>query len=246
VSPRRRTEPMVSFRGPPHRLTSLVPLPEEPESLARPIASLEGVEIRGLAVRTLTREGLNMGKMTLRLPRSTPPGEYAGSVEIGGREHPVTVEVEPRPRVEASPSRLSFEVQPGAEVTADVTLLNTGNVPFEIPAASTFCMFDGGGLNHAFWVAFTSDPAEGKQRIDLLLDDLAESHGGLVEARARATERTLAPGESRQVQLTLRFSDRIRPGHAYAGSWGAQGLTLRVRARVPTARSRQRSVEATR
>ncbi len=241
MSPRQRTAaaaPKVTFRGPPQRMTSLVTLPDEHDAAARPKALLEGAEVRGLAVRPLTREGLKMGKVTLRLPKSTPPGSYTGSVEIAGRQVPVAVEVEPRPKLEASPSRLSFELQPGAEVTADVTLLNVGNVPYEVPAASTFCVFDGSGVDHAFWVAFGSDPPEGKERIDLLLDDLAESHGGLVEVRARAAERTIPPGESREVQVGLRFSDRIRPGHTYAGSWGGEGLSVRVRVSVPAAKEK--------
>jgi hypothetical protein len=240
VSPGRRKTPTVTFRGPPHRLTSLVTLPDGGDELGRPTALLEGAEIRGLAVRPLTREGTSMGKVTLRLPKSTPPGSYAGSVEIGGRQHSVSVEVEPRSRIEASPSRLSFEVQPGGEVSADVTLLNVGNVPFDVPAASTFCMFDGSGFNHAFWIAFTSEPEQGKQRIDLLLDDLAESHGGLVEVRARVAERTIPSGEARDVNVTLRFSDRLRAGHSYAGSWSVDGLTLRVRASVPAVQAGQR------
>jgi hypothetical protein len=247
VSPRQRAARTVgspvTFRGPPHRLTSIVALPDGTDALGEPKALLEGAEIRGLAVRPLTREGLNVGKVTLRLPKSTPPGSYAGSVEIGGRTLPVAVEVEPRPKVEVSPSRLVLEVEPGAEVTVDVTLLNIGNVPFDVPAASTFCVFDGSGVDHAFWVAFVTDPPEGKERIDLLLDDLAESHGGLVEVRARASERTVAPGESRNVQVTLRFSDRIRPGHAYAGSWDADGLHLRIRLSVTAERKKQRAAE---
>jgi hypothetical protein len=247
VSPRQRTARTggspLTFRGPPHRLTSIVALPDGTDGLGEPKALLEGAEIRGLAVRPLRREGLNMGKVTLRLPRSTPAGSYAGSVEIGGRTLPVAVEVEPHPKVEVSPSRLLLEVEPGAEATVDVTLLNIGNVPFDVPAASTFCVFDGSGVDHAFWVAFVSDPPEGKERIDLLLDDLAESHGGLVEVRARASERTIAPGESRDVQVTLRFSDRLRPGHAYAGSWDADGLHLRIRLSVPSERKKQRAAE---
>jgi hypothetical protein len=250
VSPRQPTtpagRPSLTFRGPPHRLTSLVALPDGPGPFGEPKARLEGVEVRGLAVRSSRREGLGLGKATLRLPKSTPPGKYEGSVEIGGLEFPVVIEVEPRAKVEVSPSRLAFEVEPGKEVTADVTLLNVGNVPCDVPAASTFCVFDGSGVDHAFWVAFVSEPPEGKQRIDLLLDDLAESHGGLVEVRARAGERTIPPGESREVQVTLRFSDRLRPGHAYAGSWDAEGLHLRVRVSVPARKGRPRAAEKVR
>jgi hypothetical protein len=241
MSPRERAaKPQLTFRGPPHRLTSLVALPDGADDVGKPNALLEGAEIHGFAVRPLTREGHKMGKATLRLPKSTPPGTYAGSVEIGGRQTAVTVEVEPRPKIEVSPSSLTFEVEPGAEVSADVTLVNLGNVPFHVPAASTFCVYDGGGVDHAFWVAFVSDPVEGKERIDLLLDDLADSHGGLVELRARAADRTVAPGESRDVQVTLKFSDRLRPGRGYAGSWDTDGMHLRIRVSVPDSKGKPR------
>ncbi len=231
----------VAFRGPPHRLSSLVELPDDPEALGEPTALLEGAEIRGVSVRPLAREQKRgVGRLTLRLPRSTPPGSYAGSVELAGRQVPVVVEVEPRPRIEVSPQRLSFEVQPGAEVSAGVTLLNVGNVPFEVPAASTFCVFDGSGIDHAFWAALESQPPEGKGRIDVLLDDLAESHGGLVEVRARTRSRTVAPGASRELELTLRFPDRLQPERTYGGSWNPEGLHLRVRATVPAAKGRRR------
>ena len=124
--------------------------------------------------------------MTLRLPGSTPPGRYEGSAEIEGQEIPIVAEVEERPRLEADPRRLSVEVAPGGTASVELTILNTGNVPRDLSGASTFCLFDGQGTEHAFWAALATDPPEGKQRIDVLLDDLAESHGGL---RDREVER---------------------------------------------------------
>ena len=238
--------PRATFRGPPHRLSSLIELPQGAEEIEPREARLEGVDVRGVSVRPLRREGLELGKLTLRLPKSTPPGTYSGSVEIGGQEVPLTVEVEPRPRLEATPSRLTFEVKPGAEVSAEVAVVNVGNVPWELPAASTFCIFDGDGIDHAFWVALANDPPKGKERIDLLLDDLADSHGGLVEVRARARKRTIAPGESCEVQLTLKFSDRLRPGRTYAGSWEADGLRVRLRAGFPEQKGRRKATEEAR
>jgi hypothetical protein len=248
VSPRPRVAEAsrarpVTFRGPPHRLASLLPLPDEPSALRQRAARLEGAEVRGISIRPLKGEGVNMGKLTLRMPKSTPPGTYAGTLELGGEGRPIVVEVEPRPRLEVSPPRLSVEPKPGAEVSAEVLLVNTGNVPCELPAASTFCVFDGSGIDHAFWAALASEPPAGKQRIDVLLDDLADSHGGLVEVRARTDGRTIAPGESRDVQLTLRFSDRLQPGHAYGGSWEAEGLRLPIRVAVPESKRRRKTAE---
>ena len=252
MSPRRRVaaarsrarDKPATFRGPPDRLASLLPLPDDPEALRQKSARLEGAEVRGIRIRPLRREGVNMGRFTLRLPRSTPPGTYAGSLEIGGEKLPIMAEVESRARVERSPRRLRIEVEPGGEFTADLLLVNTGNVPCEVPTASTFCIFDGSGVEQAFWAALGSDQPKGRQRLDVLLDELAESHGGLVEVRARTDKRAITPGESREVQLTLRFSDRLRTGRAYAGTWTAEGLRLPIRVTVPGAKRPRRAVEA--
>jgi hypothetical protein len=250
VSPRRRPAKAaaapLTFRGPPNHLTSLVELPEAPETGIAAEAQLEGAELQSFAVRPLTREGLTMGRVRIRLPKSTPPGAYQGSVTIAGEERPFVAEVEARQNVDVAPSQLSLEVAPGAEATADVTLLNRGNVPFELPAASQFCIFDGGGVDHAFWLALASDPPEGKERIDVLLDDLAQSHGGLVEVRARAPKRTIAAGEVGEAQVTLRFSDRLQPGRTYAGSWDADGLHLSIEVTVPEKKRARRTAKEAR
>jgi hypothetical protein len=209
-------------------------------------AQLEGAEVQAVAVRPLAREGLALGRARIRLPKSTPPGAYAGSVTIAGEERPFVAEVEPQQNVGVVPSDLSLQVEPGAEATADVTILNRGNVPFELPAASQFCIFDGGGVDHAFWVALGSEPPEGKQRIDVLMDDLARSHGGLVEVRARASKRTIAAGEAGEAQVTLRFSDRLQPGRTYAGSWDADGLHLSIEVTVPEKQRARRTAKEAR
>lgn len=233
----------VVFRGPPDRLASL--LPEVRAAAARepvkePTATLRGAEVRGLTVRTLARSGLGARRLTLRLPRSTPPGTYEGSAEIEGQEIPIVAEVEERPRLEADPRRLSVEVAPGGTASVELTILNTGNVHRDLSGASTFCIFDGQGTEHAFWAALATDPPEGKQRIDVLLDDLAKSHGGLVTARVEKGA-AVDPGESRDVRLTLRFSDRLQPGKRYAGSWRVDGLRIPVRVTTPAAKSKRAS-----
>lgn len=243
---RRRRRPAkdatpLTFTGPPNHLTTLVPLPDAPDHEVTAEAQLEGAEVERLAVRPLTREGLAMGRVRIRLPKSTPPGSYRGSVTVAGQEVPFVAEVEPRENVDVVPSDLKLEVEPGAGVTTDLTLLNRGNVPFELPATSQFCIFDGSGIDHAFWLALGSEPPEGKERIDVLLDDLAEAHGGLVDVRARAPKRTIAPGEAGEAQVTLRFSDRLQPGRTYAGAWDADGLHLSIEVTVPERKRTRRA-----
>ena len=249
--PRRAAKPAprerIVFRGPPDRLASLLPVAGAGgarEAGQEPAASLLGAEVRGLTVRSLARSGLDARRATLRLPRSTPPGTYQGSAEIEGEKISIVAEVEQRPRLEADPRRISVEVAPGGTAAVDVTILNTGNVPCDLSGASTFCIFDGEGTEHAFWAALTSDPPEGKQRIDVLLDDLAESHGGLVTTRVEKGA-AIEPGESRDVRLTLRFSDRLQPGKRYAGSWRADGLRIPIRITTPAAKPKRAARLAT-
>lgn len=234
----------LTFRGPPHRLRSLVTLPETTGERFTPEVQLVGAEVERSSFRPRTREGIAMGQIRIRLPESTPPGTYRGSVAIAGEEVPFVAEVEPRPNVAVDPSNLSLEVEPGAEAAADVTILNRGNVPFELPAASQFCIFDDSGVDHAFWLALGSDPPEGRKRIDVLLDDLAGSHGGLVEVSARAPKGTIAPGKAGEARVAMRFSDRLRPGRTYAGSWDADGLHLSVAVTVPEKKRARRTAKA--
>jgi hypothetical protein len=223
------------FRGPPDRLASLLPSTAVvgPDAERQPSASLRGADVRALTVRRLARGAVGASRATLRLPRSTPPGTYSGSAEIEGRTVPIVVEVEPRPRLEAEPRRITVEAEPGGAATVDVELVNTGNVPCDVSGTTTFCLFDGRGLEQAACAALASDPQEGKKRIDVLLDELAESHGGLVTTRV-ARGATIGVGESRQVQLTLRFSDRLQPGRRYSGAWRLEGLRLPIRITTPT------------
>lgn len=173
--------------------------------------------------------------MTLRLPKSTPPGTYEGSAEIEGRTVPIVAEVEARPLAQAEPRRVVLDAAPGETATVDVTLVNTGNVPLDVSEPVTFCLFDGRGLEHAAWAALSAEPPKGKQRLDVFLDDLAESHGGLVTLKPE-NGKAIAAGESRAVRLTLRFSDRLLPGKRYAGAWRADGI--RIPFRVTTAEAK--------
>jgi hypothetical protein len=235
-----RAEERVVFRGPPDRLASLLTSfgAAKPGTVREPEATLRGAEVHGLTVRALARAGVDARRATLRLPRSTPPGMYEGSALIEGRKVSIVAEVEPRPRVETDPRRITIESAPGETATVDVTLLNTGNVPCDVSGASTFCLFDGRGMEHAVFAALASDPPEGKQRIDVLLDDLAKSHGGLVTARLEKGSK-IAAGESRDVRLTLRFSDRLQPGMSYSGRWEADGLRVPVRVTTQAAKPRR-------
>jgi hypothetical protein len=239
--------PPTAFRGAPRQLTSsltIEPRAAEVRASSRVTATLQGAEVQAVTVFR-SGGGHPEVRVSLQARPTTAPGRYPGSLEIDGLTVPIVAEVEPSPRVQSEPSRLVLDVEPRSTVTSELRLLNTGNVPVEVPVSSTFCLLDGGGIEHAVWVALTGEPTPDKQRIDLLLDDLAESHGGLVRARTAKRQGPLPPGEARDVHLTLRFSERLRPGRRYAGAWDLEGLRLPVRVSAvgPAAGADERETE---
>jgi hypothetical protein len=219
------------FRGKPGRLMCSLPIEAaaaEFRAGAHMTAVLQGAEVQGVTVFGSTAAHPEL-RVSLQARSTTAPGHYPGSLQVGGLTVPIVAEVEASPRVRCDPSRLVLSVKPRETVTSDLRLLNTGNVGCVVPITSTFCLFDGHGIDHAVWVALTGEPTPEKQRIDLLLDDLAESHGGLVRARTAEGRDPIPPGEARTVQLRLRFSERIRPQRRYVGAWDLDGLRVPVR-----------------
>jgi hypothetical protein len=239
---RKSSEPAVILRGPPTRLSASRPLPADVASvdLAPLAASAVSMLIKGaVPERVRVRGGRTLGavpELRVRLAPSTPPGRYEGAASVGARTVPVVIEVEPAPRLRATPSRLETVAEAGGSEAVEIHLANSGNLPIEIPSRSSFCLFDGGGLDHAVWTALTTDPPEGKGRMDMLLDDLAASHGGLVDVRVRDGAGSIAPGERRTCRVELRWSDRLRPGRRYAGAWEVAGLRLPIRVETPRVR----------
>jgi len=207
-------------------------------------ATLKGAEVRTLAVRSSERVGkADALKATLKLPKTTPPGTYKGTATIEGKEVPIVAEVEGRARLDAHPRRVALEAKAGDRQTVALTLMNTGNVPCDVAGTSTFCLFDGRGIEHAVWTALEKEPPKGKGRMDVFLDDLAGSHGGLVAAKVEKAAK-IAPGESGDVTLTLRFPDRLQAGGSYSGAWEVGGIRVPVRITVPEATQTTRKAAA--
>jgi hypothetical protein len=237
---RRASEPSVTLRGPPKRLASpALPVDVASVGATRLPASAVSILVNGaVPERVSIRGGREPGtpaELRVRLAPSTPPGRYEGVATVGDRTVPIVIEVEPAPRLRAAPSRLETSGSPAGSETVEIDLANSGNLPVEIPARSSFCLFDGGGIDHAVWAALTTDPPEGKGRIDVMLDDLAASHGGLVDVRVREGAGSIAPGERRTCRVELKWSDRLRPGRRYAGAWEVAGLRIPIRVETPRA-----------
>jgi len=168
-------------------------------------------------------------RLRFSLPESTPPGTYEGMAQIGGESYPIIVEVEPHPDLVITPRQLSLQAAPGTEAIVDLTLVNSGNIPHEIPKADAFSLFDVEGTERSIGIML-GDPAEkALGRLTRLIDEVADNHGGQVQVNVREGHGMLESGELRNLRVILHFSDLLKPGHTYWGTWPLLNLTYFVR-----------------
>jgi hypothetical protein len=216
----------LRFKGAPTRLTAT-------------LSSLQGAARAGklvlpdkeplpLTIRRVSPVTPSLAVLSVRLPKSTRPGSYAGNAEVGGAQIPVVIEVEARPRLRFLPPKITFRGAPGARLRTTVTVLNLGNVDAIIEPESTFCIFDHRGVDRAFYQALTEKVENGKSRIDRVLDELAESHGGLVRAVVQHGAGELPPEAARELTVEFQFSRRMRAGQTYRGGWLISEASLEV------------------
>jgi hypothetical protein len=220
----------IRFTGAPTRMTAMFP--------AMQGATRSGVVVMAdgeplpLTIRRMHSATTSPALLSFRLPKSTRPGSYAGSAEVGEARISVVIDVEARPRVKFLPSKVAFRAGPGARVEAQVTVVNLGNTEVAVEAKSSFCVFDSHGVEHAFYAALTEEKADGRERIDRVMDELAESHGGMVRAVVVKGAGKLDPEECRELTVEFQFARRLRGGQTYVGQWlvGRSGLEVEIEA----------------
>lgn len=219
-------EPVV-LRGTPSRLSVVL---EDRHRVEEPAAASVAADFPGAQVERLrvVRRGGESPAVRLRLAASTPPGRYKGQITVGHSKLPAVVEVVPKRRLRAEPSRLMLTGSAGAEVTQSVLLANVGNVPCVVPARSRVGLLAEGAWGGAFWYALTEPNGEGVGRFEKFIDRLAERAAGLADVRLDRAA-TIEPGASERVEITVRLPDGIEPGTTYLGTWEPEGLRLGLR-----------------
>lgn len=243
MSPAARRAPAKSklapvvVAGPPRRLTVSLPAEVAPKivDVTAPVeARLEGAKIESV-IFSDTRRGEPDGlRVQVSLDPLTPPGRYEGSATIGKVTVPIVADVAARLAIRHDPAVIELDAAPEQSIDVPLTVHNTGNVPTDVPDESTFVLLDRSGFTDAFYHAIGEPPPEGKQRVDVLFDDLAASNGGAVTVTAkREGTWPLAPGASGAVTITLAFSGKLRPGAEYAGAWNIDATHVPVRIKVP-------------
>jgi hypothetical protein len=70
--------------------------------------------------------------VALRLPRTTPPGDYELSLRVGEEERRLVAHVVESTSVQVEPNPLVVENRPGTPIRKSIIVTNTGNVPVSV------------------------------------------------------------------------------------------------------------------
>lgn len=226
----------VVVTGTPRKLTVALPADRAPaiDPTAPVEATLKGATIESITFAGPRRSDPDGLRVKLRLDPLTPPGTYRGTASVGGVKFPIVAEVQPRVAIHHEPRIIVLDAAPATTIDVPVTVRNTGNVPTDVPDVSAFVLLDRSGLSDAFFHAIGEPPPEGKQRVDVLFDDLAASSGGPVTVTAKREGKwPLAPGDTGVVTISLAFTDELRPGAQYTGAWDIEATHVPFRITVP-------------
>jgi hypothetical protein len=230
----------LRFKGAPTRVLATLELPEAFPPAHDCRVTLPGTGSLSLAVRPLRSTPPIVSTLSFRLPMSTPPGSYKGSMELGDKRMPIVVDVESRSSLRFIRPKVTHKGAPGARMITELTLLNRGNVNVTIPDKATFCVFDDDGVTRALYHGLVEEDSVGKQRIERIMDELGKAHGGLVRLTVIKGSGRLAPEEVRELEVELHFSRRLAGGHTYRGTWSVSGASLEVEIEVTKNPARRR------
>jgi hypothetical protein len=219
----------LRFRGPPSQLAALSTVPAGGEVGVELAGS--GPEPSAVAVQPLDPDASDRAWVKLALPGSTPPGEYAATMRVDGRDREVVLEVEPRARLRISPRRLVLGAVPGERVSATIVIANVGNVASPVRDVSALGLFDVDGAERAVGRTFRSR-AKGEALVERLAEELREGYGGVVRVAVEEGSGAIPPGEAREVRVTFHLPAGLQPGRVYEGAWALEPVNYMVRVEV--------------
>ena len=159
-------------------------------------------------------------RISHELPAQTPPGTYESMLVIGGTERKVKMIVQPHMQVNIYPLNFSFVgAQPQKKHTAEITLTNVGNLPFQVPDVTHVAALDMDLVCRAFGFALRSKGAEGyiptmdeiARNVNRYLPDWAASN-------IEECGQTLQPGTTMTVHLNITMPNNADAGKDYEGN----------------------------
>jgi hypothetical protein len=157
--------------------------------------------------------------VALSLDPRTPPGSYEGWLEVEGERRDAVVHVTEEVALAIAPATVVVPARPGARVEKRVVLTNEGNVP--VPVRSIGAVVLDEELAHCRALrGALEDVGDTMEKLDDFVVALGRRYRRIYETlvlRVRNEELTLAPGETRPLELKITLPEKLEPRSRYLG-----------------------------
>ena len=221
----------IRFRGVPASLTGVVA--DRVDASTAMAITMRGYPTKDASLELSTYTDADPRIIRVAVPSSVAPGIYEGTLTIDGDERAVELEVEPSPQLRVVPEQLRVEARPGDVVRTNLTMLNSGNEPVNVRRVQAFGIFMEGGVERALRRAYVRTLEATERRVDIIADNLAAAHGGLVRMTITEGAGSIEPGAVQPLDVELKIPAELDAGSIYSGNWEMPGLVYPVRITVP-------------
>lgn len=224
----------LGLRGSPRNLTAMIPMPPVGPGLVPVELEIPEVTLPSpLLAAVVPYEVVEAAQLTLSLPGATPPGRYEGEIKLSERTQSLVVDVEPFVSCAILPHSLVANARAGEALHVELTLLNQGNVAYEVRASYAFPLVDAIGIDRALRRFTASETkAGGPGRADRFFDELARGRGGPVRVDVHRGDGPVMPREMREIEAALKLPSRLQQGRAYSGSWRLADAAFSIRVEI--------------
>ena len=156
----------------------------------------------------------------LEIDPQTPPGTYESLLNVGGTTPKLKLVVQPNIEIEIIPSHMAFQgVSAGKTHSAELTLQNMGNVPFQVPEVKHITTLDMDYLCRGLAMAVRDKGMEGFMPVmDELTKNIHRDMVGWSSIHIEESGMIVAPGKRLQLHFTLTLPEDVDPGRDYSGN----------------------------
>jgi hypothetical protein len=166
--------------------------------------------------------------LSLTLDPRTPPGTYQAELDVGGEQRSVVVHVTEDVALALSPDEIVLPGRAGEKFEKRVVFTNEGNVPVHVKAIGAVVLEDEAAHCRALRGAL-QDVGDTMKNLDDFAVALGRRYKAIYDTialRVQNDEVTVAPGETRPIDLTITLPEKLDKRARYSGTAAISTSTL--------------------
>ena len=166
--------------------------------------------------------------LSLTLDPRTPPGTYQAELDVAGEQRSVVVHVTDDVALALSPDEIVLPGRAGEKFETRVVFTHEGNVPVQVKAIGAVVLEDDAAHCRALRGAL-QDVGDTMKNLDDFAVALGRRYKAIYDTialRVQNDEVTVAPGETRPIDLTITLPEKLDKRARYNGTAAISTSTL--------------------